>query len=200
MQNSKKQTRKIILASNSPRRKELLKQMGIKFTVIVSNVNEKTNITSPVDFVKFLSREKAREVAQKNKNAIIIGADTIVVLENKIIGKPKSLKNAVEILEKLSDKTHYVVTGFTVLDSKNNKFISKAIKTKVTFKKLTKEEIERYVYTSKILDKAGAYAIQDKAGVFIKKIEGDYSNIVGLPIFSLYQELKKFDINITENW
>lgn len=192
--------RQIILASNSPRRKELLKQIGLKFKVIVSSVDEKITVTSPVDFVKILSREKAKTVAMINKNAIVIGADTIVVLKNEIIGKPSSLNNAIEILKKLSGKSHFVVTGFTILDSKTKKEVTKAVKTKVVFKDLSDQEIKAYVYSSKVLDKAGAYAIQDKAGMFIKEVKGDYFNIVGLPIFSLYQELKKFDINITENW
>jgi len=192
--------KKIILASNSPRRKELLKQIGLRFKIIVSNVEEKNASTSPVDFVKILSRKKAKAVAINNKNAIVIGADTIVVLKNEIIGKPDSLENAIEILKKLSGKTHLVITGFTIIDSKTKKQITKAVTTKVTFKDLSDQEIKAYVYSSKVLDKAGAYAIQDKAGMFIKEVKGDYFNIVGLPIFSLYQELKKFDINITENW
>lgn len=192
--------RKIILASNSPRRKELLKQMGLKFKIQVSKVDEKNNNSSPVNYVKKLSLKKTKAVAKNKKEEIIIGADTIVVLKNEIIGKPRNLKDAVIILKKLSNKTHLVITGFTILDTKTNKFISKTVKTKVTFKKLTDEEIKAYVNSCKVLDKAGAYAIQDKAGIFIKEVKGDYFNIVGLPIFSLYQELKKFGINITRDW
>ncbi len=193
-------SRKIILASNSPRRKELLKQIGLTIKIMVSNVDEKNNSTSPVNYVKVLSVRKTKTVAKKVKNAIVIGADTIVVLKNEIIGKPKNKQEAIKFLKKLSGKTHLVITGFTILDTKTNKIISKVVKTKVTFKKLTEDEIKAYVNSSNVLDKAGAYAIQDKAGAFIKEIKGDYFNIVGLPIFSLYQELKKFGINITKDW
>ncbi len=196
----KNKQRRVVLASNSPRRKELLDQIGLKFTTIASNISEDIKITSPISFVKHLSIKKAKFVSRKEEDAVIIGADTIVVLKNEIIGKPKSLEDAINILKKLSGRTHLVITGFTVLDSKTKKSITKAVKTKVVFKKLTTEEIEEYVYSSSVLDKAGAYAIQEKSAVFIKEIEGDYFNIVGLPIFSLYHELKKFGINITENW
>lgn len=188
--------KKIILASKSLRRKELLKQMGFKFKVDVSEVDERKFFhSSPVGLVKSLSKAKAEAVSKRYKNAIIISADTLVVLDKEVIGKPKSAKNAKEILRKLSGKTHTVITGFTVLDSKTKKEISKTVATKVKFKKLTEKEISDYIKTGEPMDKAGAYGIQDKAGVFVESISGDYFNIVGLPISAISSVLKDFGID-----
>ena len=193
--------KKIVLASKSERRKELLGQIGIRPVIDESKIDEnKYKFSSPVKLVETLSKVKAKAVSQKYKDAIIIGADTIVVLGNEIIGKPTSLKDAVKILKKLSGKPHLVITGFTVLDTKTKKSVTKAVKTRVIFKKLSEEEIKAYVYSSKVLDKAGAYAIQDKAGMFITGISGDYFNIVGLPIFKLSESLKEFGIDVSSSW
>jgi len=186
----------IILASKSPRRKSLLKQIGLNFTVDVSEVDErKFSHSNPVGLAKSLSKAKAEAVFVRHKNAIIISADTLVVLNKEIIGKPKSAKDAEKILKKLSGKTHLVITGFTVLDSKTKKEITKTVKSKVKFKKLTKKEINWYVKTGEPLDKAGAYGIQDKGAIFIEEVEGDFFNVVGLPIFELSESLKKFGID-----
>ncbi|OGH09055.1 MAG: septum formation protein Maf [Candidatus Levybacteria bacterium RBG_16_35_6] len=193
--------RKIVLASKSPRRKGLLKQMGIDFIVDVSDVDEdKFSHSSPVDLVKKISKEKARIVSKRHKDAIIISADTIVVLNGKIIGKPKDKKDAKEILMNLSGKTHIVITGFTILDTKNKKEITKTVKSKVKVKKLSRKEINNYVETGEPLDKAGAYGIQDKGGVLIESVSGDCFNVVGLPIFDLSQSLKKFGIEVSDFW
>jgi septum formation protein len=190
--------RQIILASKSPRRKQLLKNIGLNFKVVPSNINEDLiHISSPKKYAEILSLQKAKKVAEKFKDAIIIGADSIVILKGEIIGKPSSLKNAKEILRKLSGQRHMVITGFTVLDSKINKSITNSVLSYVTFKKLSEEEINDYVKTGELMDKAGAYAIQEKAGVFIEKIEGDFFNVVGLPIFALCKILQEFDINIS---
>jgi septum formation protein len=192
--------RQIVLASKSPRRKRLLENIGLKFTIIPSNINEDLiPIASPKEYAETLSKKKTQKVAQKHKDAIIIGADSIVIFKNEIIGKPSSFKNAKEILRKLSGQRHMVITGYTVLDSKTNNSITNSVTSYVVFKDLTDNEINAYVKTREPMGKAGAYAIQEKAGRFIEKVEGDFFNVVGLPIFALCQELEKFGINITES-
>jgi nucleoside triphosphate pyrophosphatase len=191
--------RKIVLASGSPRRKKLLEQIGLDFTVEVSNYHEKTESRmKPAEFVELQSLEKAKLVAAKHKGAIIIGADTVVVLEDEIIGKPKTKKEAKEILKKLSGKTHDVFTGYTVMDTDKNLKRIGHVKTRVRFKKLSDEEISIYLKKEEVMDKAGAYGIQEKGVVFIDRIEGDYSNVVGLPIIKISEILKDFGINILE--
>lgn len=193
--------RRIILASKSPRRKQLLESIKLNFEVVVSEFNEETvKEKNPQRLVEDVSRQKAKVVAEKNKNAIIIAADTIVVLDREIIGKPISVKNAKEILQKLSNSKHLVITGFTVLDSKTKKSVTKSVISKVFFKNLTKKEINAYIKTGEPMDKAGAYGVQDRAGAFIEKIEGDFFNVVGLPIFSVCKTLLEFDINIISHW
>jgi septum formation protein len=190
--------RKIILASKSPRRKQLLENIGLKFNVVPSNINEAlVLISSPKKYAETLSLLKAKKVAEKFNDAIIIGADSIVIFKGEIIGKPISLKNAKEILRKLSGQKHMVITGFTVLDSRTNKSKTSSVLSYVTFKRLSEEEINNYVKTGKLTDKAGAYAVQEKAAAFIEKIEGDFFNVVGLPIFALCKTLQEFDINIS---
>lgn len=184
--------KKIILASVSPRRKELLKKIGIKFKVVESDFKEFTDPNlKPQELVKKLSLEKAKAVFKNHKDSIIIAADTIVVIRNEIIGKPKDKKDAKRMLNKLSGKMHYVYTGFTIIDSKP---ITKSVKSKVYFRNLSSKEIDDYVAHEKPFDKAGAYAVQEKAGIFIKKIEGDFFNVVGLPIYALARELKKLGV------
>jgi septum formation protein len=193
--------RKIVLASGSARRIELLKQIGLNPIVQESKVDEDVfKFKSPVKLAEILSKAKAGAIAKKYKDAIIIGADTFIILSSEAIGKPKSLKNAAEILKKLSGRTHTVITGFTILDTHTKKEITKTVKTKVTFKKISQDEIGKYVYSSNVMDKAGAYAIQDKAGMFIKEIKGSYSNIVGLPIFELSETLREFGVEVSSNW
>lgn len=192
-----KNTREIILASNSPRRRELLEKIGLKFEAEDSGYAEKINPElEPKKLVKFLSLEKVKTAAKKHLNAIIIAADTLVVYQDEILGKPKTLKHARRMLQLLNNKKHSVFTGFTILDTKNKKTISKVVETKVYFRKLSEEEIENYVHSEKPLDKAGAYAIQGLGELLIKKIEGDYSNIVGLPVSELAQNLKHFGVHL----
>ncbi|MFA4880144.1 MAG: Maf family protein [Candidatus Doudnabacteria bacterium] len=189
--------RKIILASNSPRRRELLEKIGLKFEAEDSGYTEKINPElEPKKLVKFLSLKKAKAAAKKHPNAIIIAADTLVVYQDKILGKPKTLKHAHRMLQLLNNKKHSVFTGFTILDTKNKKTVSKVVETKVYFRNLSKKEIENYIQSEKPLDKAGAYAIQNLGELLIKKIEGDYSNVVGLPMSELAQSLKRFNVNL----
>jgi len=183
----------VYLASKSPRRKKLLSQLNIKFKVINIHFNETgKNGESPSGMVKRLSKEKMAKAREIIHDGVIITADTIVVIDNKILGKPKDKKDAEKILKKLSGRTHTVYTGFSVFNSANNKFITEYEKTNVAFRKLEQNEIDNYIASGTPMDKAGAYGIQDDFGaVFIKKINGDYYNVVGLPLSSLYDSLKK---------
>jgi len=189
--------KKIILASSSPRRKELIKKLGIKFDIDPSNYEEDMNSKlKPHELTKYLSKEKAKVVAKKYKNAIIIAADTLNFLGKKILCKPKTLAEAKEMLRDTSGKCQSVITGFTIIDTKTKKSISKSVETKVYFKRITTKQINAYLKKGESLDKAGAFAIQGFGGILIKKIEGDYYNVVGLPLAVLVGELKKFGIRV----
>lgn len=187
----------IILASASPRRKELLKRIGLKFKVDPSNYEE--NISSelePHELAKSLSLEKAKLVAKKHMNALVIAADTFIVFEGKILGKPRTETEAKEMLETISGRQHSVITGFTIIDTENNKALSKAVETKVYIRKLSSNEIDAYVESKEPLDKAGAYAIQGLGSVIVEKIEGDCFNVIGLPLSALTESLKEFGVHI----
>lgn len=181
----------IYLASKSPRRKKLLKQLNLKFRTLDLHFDEKVNDGEhPVFLVKRLSIEKLNQALLRIKKGIIITADTIVVIDKHILGKPKSKVDAKRILKKLSGRTHIVYTGYSIYNSSNNKIITEYEKTLVTFRKLTDEEISDYILTGSPMDKAGAYGIQDDFGaVFIEKIDGCYYNVVGLPLARLYHSL-----------
>ena len=183
----------IYLASKSPRRRKLLNQINLKFKIISVEVDEKRRKKeSPVQMVKRLSIEKSNKARQVLKRGIIITADTTVVLDGKVIGKPENKNDAVKILTKLSGKTHIVYTGFTIFNSVKNISITDYEKSLVKFRILGSQEIKDYVATGSPLDKAGAYGIQDDFGaVFIEKINGCYYNVVGLPLPKVYQALKK---------
>ena len=188
MINSKTQ---IYLASKSPRRRKLLKQLNLKFKSFGIDIDETVKRNeNPSNAVVRLSREKLEIAKRKKLNGIIITADTIVVLVKKILGKPKNEKDAFDILKLLSGRTHIVYTGFSVYNSINQKTISEYEKTEVTFRKLSDQEILEYIASGSPMDKAGAYGIQDDFGaVFIKKINGCYYNVVGLPLAKLYHAL-----------
>lgn len=181
----------IYLASKSPRRKKLLKQLNLKFKTVDLHFHEKANDgEDPVSLIRRLSIEKLNKALLKIKKGIIITADTIVVIDNHILGKPKNKIDAKRILNKLSGRTHIVYTGFSIYNSVNNKIISDFEKTSVTFRKLTNQEIDDYISTGSPMDKAGAYGIQDDFGaVFIEKIDGCYYNVVGLPLAKFYHDL-----------
>ena len=185
--------RKIVLASQSPRRIELLRSVGLKFEVMPSNVKEES--TEKVDslrFVRDISLRKAKSVWQEAVADLVIAADTIVTMDNEIFGKPKDISDAAAMLNKLSGRIHHVITGFCLL-TKNQQIIDHEI-TKVTFFKLTDEEINAYLASKEYADKAGAYGIQGLASLFVKKIEGCYFNVVGFPIGKFYQRLKEITI------
>lgn len=188
--------KKIILASTSPRRRELLEQIGLDFEVVPSRYEEDMTLElSPFELAKTLSKGKAKEVASKHKNAVVIGADTFLVFQNKLLGKPKDMKDAKKMLSSLSGKTHSVITGFTIIDTDSKKIISKVVEAKVFFRKISSAEIEKYIRKDNPLDKAGAYNLLGGAGIFIEKLEGDFFTIIGLPLCALSKELKKFNFS-----
>ena len=189
--------RKIILASASPRRKELLEKIGLKFEVEPSNYAEDMHSRlSPDELARAISLGKARAVASKHKNAIVIAADTFIVFGGKIMGKPNTEAEARKMLMALRGKSHSVITGFTILDTEENKVLTKSVETVVHIKKLTPEEIDGYVKSKEPLDKAGAYAIQGLGSVIVERIEGDYFNVMGLPLSALAESLTEFGIHI----
>ncbi len=183
---------KIILASASPRRVELLASTGITFEVTPSAIPE-TAIPgeTPDEHVLRLSREKALDVAGKTGGRFFIGADTIVLCDGEIMGKPEDSADAERMLRKLSGTAHEVITGFTVYDVENDFHLSKAVSTRVFFKELRGEEIQAYIDTGCPFDKAGAYAIQGGAAYMIPKIEGSYTNVVGLPLSEVVEMLRQ---------
>ena len=182
---------RIILASKSPRRRELMELLKVPFEVIVSDIDEQIDYNNDlVKEIEKLSCQKANAVYVQHSDALVIGSDTIVKIGNDVLGKPKDLDDARRMLRELSDKTHEVVTGVTILyQGKAETFSSVA---KVTFYPLSDEEIEDYISTNEPMDKAGSYAIQGDAAKFIRSIEGDYYTIVGLPVAELYHRLKKY--------
>ncbi|MBR0277623.1 MAG: septum formation inhibitor Maf [Clostridia bacterium] len=189
---------KIILASASPRRKTLMDLLGLDFEVVIGNIKENTVHKAPENIVCDLSYQKALDVSKKlDKEHIIIGADTIVAYDNQILGKPKSKKDAVNMLKKLSGNTHSVYTGFTIIRNSDGKTITDYEKSDVTFYNIADSIIEKYVNTGEPMDKAGAYSIQGIASSFIKNLKGDYNNVVGLPIYKVSKYLYS-DFNILD--
>ena len=177
----------LILASASPRRKELLKLTGLEFKIIPSSCEEIVPIGfTPKETVEYLSRIKALDL--KNCYDTIIGSDTVVSIDGEILGKPTSKENAREILKKLSGRTHSVFTGVTII--KGNEIETFSVETKVVFYELSEKDIENYLKNDEYKDKAGAYAIQGKGMLFVKEIIGDYSSVVGLPVGEVYRRLK----------
>ena len=194
---------KIILASASPRRRELLEQIGLEFEIRVSNVEEKSSATSPWQLVEELSAQKASAVLasleQGDEDVLVIGADTVVAVGDSILGKPANKKEAVQMLSRLSGRTHQVYTGVTLLYRPVHSGAASEVQaktfhevSKVHFYPLTGEEIAAYVATGEPLDKAGSYGVQGQFARYVKGIEGDYSNVVGLPVGRLYQEAKEW--------
>lgn len=186
---------RIILASKSARRRKLLEKAGIDFVAEESTVTEKIDKSLPPEkLVIKLASEKAMDIAKNHpgKNVIIIGADTVVEFRREILGKPKTKQSAVRMLRKLSGNMHKVYTGLILLNPYSNKRITHVEITKVYFRELTNKEIEKYVASGEPFGKAGSYAIQEKGALFVKRIEGDYYNIVGLPLCFLIENLKLF--------
>lgn len=183
--------KKIILASASPRRESLLKQIGINFQVIPSNIDEGDFAhDDPLVHAQILALRKAQDVATRIKEGIVIGADTQVIADGEVLGKPLNDADAVRMLSKLQGKTHEVITGVALMDAETGKEETWIESTKVTFREISEEEILDYVRTGEQKGKAGAYGIQGMAGAFVERIEGCYFNVVGLPLAKLSQKLR----------
>lgn len=190
------QKKKIILASASPRRKELMTQAGYEFEIQVSHKEEIYTSTEPDEIVKELSLLKARDIALQNnaRNLVVIGADTVVAHKGLILGKPKSKEDAFQMIKGFQGDKHQVYTGVAVLDydaEGNETVVNHAVRTDVYVNPMTDEEIWKYIETDNVMDKAGSYGIQSGFAIHIEKIEGDYFNVVGLPISYIYDVLKK---------
>lgn len=189
---------KVVLASQSPRRKKLLQQLGLIFEILPSNSEEDFTSEIPHEIVQQLALEKATDVAPKVNNALVIGSDTIVVLDGHILGKPVDKEDAFRILSMLSGKQHSVFTGVSFVKTDKNGDITDTHsffeETIVRFSPLSDSEIWAYIHSGSPMDKAGAYGIQDDWGaVFVERIEGDYYNVVGFPLNRFYQEMKSFE-------
>jgi septum formation protein len=189
--------KKLILASQSPRRKQLLEQIGLKFEIYPSDIEEILDPKlNPREQVESLSQQKAITVATKFKNAVILAADTMVALDGEVYGKPKDKDDAIRMLKKFSGNSHSIVTGFTIIDTETKQKVTDSTETKVWFRKLTQREIENFIEREKPYDKAGAYAIHELASVFVEKVEGDFFGGVGLSVYLVAKELKKFGIHV----
>ena len=188
----------IILASASPRRKEILENTNVKFKIMASSIEElRLEGESPCQMVMRLAFEKGIDIASRQKSDLVISADTIVVLDNTVLGKPKDEIEARKMITSLSGRTHQVITGISLINLDNNKKIIDYVISNVKFKNLSEEDINDYIRTKESLDKAGAYGIQGYGALLVEEIQGDYFNIVGLPISKLSDLLKDhFDINL----
>jgi septum formation protein len=180
----------LVLASQSPRRKELLAILGIPFSVVPASIEE-TPLAGekPEEFAARVAREKGMEVASRVSQSVVLSADTVVTIDGEILGKPVDEADAVRMLNKLSGRDHWVYTGVTILNQVKNEILEGTDRTRVWFNLLDEEQILDYVRRENVLDKAGAYAIQGYAGVYIPKIEGNYFNVMGLPLPLVYELL-----------
>lgn len=186
------QNSNIILASSSPRRADLLKTLGVSFELVPSNINERPHQDeAPADYIIRLARAKVIDAARKRDSGLVIGADTIVVLDGRILGKPRDEDEAISMLKQLSGRWHAVMTGLALYDAATRREVADYDKTLVRFAQLTDKEIEWYVKTGEPMDKAGSYAIQERGAIFVEEIAGNYHNVVGLPVTLLYRLSKR---------
>ena len=191
---------KLLLASASPRRKELLENIGLEFDVVPSDVDETLwNDAVPQDFVMTLAERKAEAVAEGHKDSWILAADTVVVYKEKILGKPADRADAVKMIEMLQGRTHYVVTGVALIKPGGVTLVD-CEKTYVKFRNMTHEECEAYVDQGESMDKAGSYAIQGRGSMLVEGIDGCYSNVVGLPVNKVSLMFEKAGYSLFENW
>ena len=183
-------SRRFILASQSPRRLKLLEQLGLHPEVIPSTEPEEFDASlSTEENIKSFAELKAKSVSEKIEDGIIVGADTVVVLDEEVLGKPADPADALRMLRKLNGNMHSVITAFCVYSTPEERYISAVETTKVFFKEQSDEEIERYIKAEQPFDKAGAYGIQDKTALFVKKIEGSYENVMGFPLTLFYKAM-----------
>ncbi|MGG5342265.1 Maf family protein [Enterococcus sp. AZ192] len=182
----------VILASQSPRRRELLGRIVSDFEIVPADINEEVkSYFTPMDYVLEMAKQKAKHIAKKYPNDLVIGCDTIVTIDNEILGKPTSREDGFRMLKQLSGRTHKVYTSVVLM--KDDQESSATVPATVEFYELSDEEINRYLDTDEYKDKAGAYGIQEQGALFIKNIQGDYYSIMGLPIATLYRMLPAFD-------
>jgi septum formation protein len=193
-------TKALVLASQSPRRIQLLRQIGLWPDVIPSSVIEEFDPRiSPEENARLLAQRKANDVGKTVDDAIVIGADTVVVLENSCLGKPRDRTDAIRMLEMLSGRTHTVFTAFSLLDRPSNRSRTEIEATAVTFRELPRSEVEEYVATGAPMDKAGAYGIQDDYGaVFVTRLEGCYYNVVGFPLAKFFMTFQEFQSEVVQ--
>ena len=186
---------KLILASASPRRKSLLQELGLDFEIIEAQVEE-TPVAgeSSLEFVLRLARDKAEDVSRSNSASWILGADTIVVHAGEILGKPRDAKEALEVLQTLAGNNHLVHTGFCVMNGIEKISVNRVVTTEVSFYPFSRDIAAAYVATGEPLDKAGAYGIQGSGGFLVEKINGSHSNVVGLPLVEVIEELLRFKV------
>jgi septum formation protein maf len=188
----------MILASGSPRRQEILKEVGFNFKVVVPEIEEVSKEEEPVKKILDISRKKAMSVGEKYTNEYVLSADTVVVVDNKILGKPKNVEEAREYLSLLSGREHEVITAYTFMSIEKNIFLSDYSVSKVKFYKLDEETINWYIETGEYKDKAGAYGIQGKGRVLVENINGDFFSIMGFPVASFVNKLKEIGVDINE--
>ncbi len=191
----------IYLASSSPRRRELLEQIGLPYTIVSFDVDESLSPgLSPVEQVIALSQRKAGAAASISSEGIVIAADTVVVLDGQVLGKPANEAEALTMLERLQGNVHEVLTGITLLELAGDRVFSDFERTEVQMRDVSRDELMRYIATKEPFDKAGSYGVQGLAAVFVAGIRGCYFNVVGLPLFKLTQMLKKFDVDVSNYW
>lgn len=189
---------KLILASNSRTRKEVLDKVGLKYNVIPSNIEEHSDKTDPKEYVMDLSKQKADAVSKEIKEGVILSADSIIYIDNKKLEKPKTKEQAKKMLKNLSGKINYAVTGVTIIDLYKNKSITLNEVTEVSFDNLTDEEIEWYIDNEQYIFERCGYSIAGKSAIYIPKINGDYYNILGMPISRVYKELNKLGYQLSD--
>lgn len=188
----------MILASNSPRRKEILENFGFSLEIKTKNIEEISDEKEIIKKVEDIARKKVMAVAMDNPNEFVIGADTVVVIDNKILGKPKNEKDIYEMLHLLSGRTHQVITSFSFINISKNIDIKDSQISDVSFKNISDEEIKWYIDTKEPFDKAGSYGIQGKGSYFVEKIDGDFFSVMGFPIGKFVRTLANIDISLEE--
>lgn len=186
----------MILASKSPRRKEILENFGFNLQIKTKEIEEVSSKENIIEKIKDISNKKAYEVANENKDDFIVSADTIVSINNKILGKPKNQEDVYNMLRELSGKSHEVITAFSIININKNIYYSDAEITKVFFNEITDAEIKWYIETNEPFDKAGSYGIQGKGALFVNKIEGDFFSVMGFPLGKFLRSLKKLNIDL----
>ncbi|WP_294704834.1 Maf family protein [uncultured Fusobacterium sp.] len=188
----------MILASKSPRRKEILENIGFNLEIKSKNIEEISDEEDVIEKIKDIAYKKTEEVAKENLKAFVVGADTIVEVDGEILGKPKNEEEAYKFLTKLSGRSHNVITAYSLINKEKNISIKEYSSTKVYFRKLDDEMIKWYIQSKEPMDKAGAYGIQEKGSVFVEKIEGDFFTVMGFPIEKFIKSLEKIGISLKD--